>query len=290
MHGAGSKRVVVNADDFGFSPGITEGILRAHREGIVTSTTLAANLPDAERAAARLAEAPGLGVGVHLNACQGPPLSQAGEALAETDGLMRFTATGLILACLRRPALVDAVEAEFDAQIRRVLEWGVRPTHLDSHRHSHAWPPIFRRVVRLARTYGITCVRRVREVLPPGPWPAASAKQRAVARLLNAFDAVNAAACGGASGGARVWATTGTWGIAYTGRIGAAFLAQAAHAVRAGTTEIMVHPGLDLGDLPPGVTTRLRACREAEMAALCDPAVRGAFQVAGVELTHYGRL
>ena len=78
------KRLIVNADDFGFSPGVTEGILRAHRQGIVTSTTIAANMPAAAAAAGRLAEARDLGVGVHLNVCQGPALSAEGRAARMT--------------------------------------------------------------------------------------------------------------------------------------------------------------------------------------------------------------
>ena len=91
MCGMSKERyVIVNADDFGLSAGVTEGILRAHREGIVTSTTILANMPAAEEAVRRLAEAPGLGVGVHLNVSQGPVLSAQGEALADEDGMMRW--------------------------------------------------------------------------------------------------------------------------------------------------------------------------------------------------------
>ena len=88
MDAVAEKRVIVNADDFGFSAGISAGIIRAHREGIVTSTTVVANMPAAEQAVEMLADAPRMGVGVHLNACQGLPLSDAGSALAGADGRM----------------------------------------------------------------------------------------------------------------------------------------------------------------------------------------------------------
>jgi len=277
-----ARRVIVNADDFGWAPPVTEGVLRAHREGVVTSTTLAANMPDAAAAVRRLAEAPDLGVGVHLNVSQGPPLSREGLALAGDDGVMRHTATGLIAACALRPRLLAAVAAECEAQIRWALDHGLRPTHLDSHRHAHAYWPIFARVIALARRYHIRFVRRHREVLGGRGWPAAPAGQRRTAALLNAFGAPQA-----------LWApdrivTRGTWGVAHTGRIDAAWLARAARAVRAGTTEIMVHPAA-AGDLGPA-ETRLRASRQAELTALCDPAVRDAFERSGIELTHYGRL
>ncbi|MCY2929480.1 MAG: ChbG/HpnK family deacetylase [Planctomycetota bacterium] len=173
-----TRKAIINADDFGFSPGVTEGILRAHREGVVTSTTVMANMPGAGEALGRLAEAPALGVGVHLNACQGEPLSPEGQALAQADGRMRRTATGLILACLARPRLLRAVEAEFDAQIRWLLDHGRRPTHLDSHRHVHAFSPIFARVVGLARRYDIRRIRWPQERLAGAGWPAAPWRQR----------------------------------------------------------------------------------------------------------------
>lgn len=276
-----AKLVIVNADDFGFSDGITEGILRAHREGIVTSTTIAANMPAAAAAAARLAEAPHLGVGVHLNVSQGPPLSQAGRILADSDGIMRRSAVQVILACACRRGVLDAVEAECDAQIRWVLDRGIRPTHLDSHRHIHAFPPVFARVAALARRYHIPFVRWPREVLT-GRWPACSVKQRRVSVLVGFLAPWNAAI------GPDLRATCGAWGVAHTGAIDSRWLIRAAAAVRPGATDIMTHPGL--GDDLDASMTRLRESRLRELAALCDPAVRDAFRRHGVELIHYGQL
>ena len=282
MESSRRKRVIVNADDFGFSEGVTEGILRAHREGIVTSTTITANMPAATAAAARLNDVPALGVGVHLNVCQGPPLSSAGRALADADGIMRRTAVQVLRACLCRPGVLAAVEAECDAQVRWALDRGLRPTHLDSHRHVHGFPPVFRRVVRLARRYDIRFVRRHREVLVGSGWPAADAKQRRIRLVTNVLGAWNAAADRG------LMPTLGTWGVAHTGRIDAAWLIHAAGRVRPGVTEIMTHPGL--ADDLSAAETRLLASRRAELAALCDPVVRDAFRRRDVELIHYGQL
>ena len=277
-----AKRVVVNADDLGFSEGVTEGILRAHREGIVTSSTLAANMPAAASAVRRLAEVPDLGVGVHLNVSQGPPLSAAGRLLADADGVMRSSAMSVVLACARSRAYLAAVAAECDAQIRWVLDHGVRPTHLDSHRHVHAWPGVFARVARLARRYHIRFVRWHREVLPGDDWPAAPASQERIRTWTNLFGAWNVLALDG------VRHASGTWGIAHTGLIDAAWLVRAARAVRGGLVEIMTHPGL-ADDLNASVT-RLRESRQAELRALCEPAVKGAFRRNGIERVHYGEL
>jgi len=281
MAAAAEKRVIVNADDFGFSPGVSAGIVRACREGIVTSTTLTANMPAAGEALSLLAETPGLGVGVHLNACQGPPLSEPARALlADDDGQMNWTAPRLLRACLFSRRRAEAVAAEFEAQIQWALDHGIAPTHLDSHRHIHGWPAFFTRVTALAERYNIRFVRRPVEKLPGGPWPRAPRKQRRVRWLLNLLEPLR--------GPSERVVTTGTWGIAHTGAIDATWLTRAAASVPPGVTEWMVHPG-QADDMPAG-QTRLRAGREAELAALCDPAVADAFGAQGVELTHYGRL
>jgi len=275
-----TKRVIVNADDLGFSPGITAGVLQAHHEGVVTSATLTANMPDAEAAVRALAEAPNLGVGVHLNACQGPCLSGGGGALADADGVMRRSAAAVVLACLCRPGLLEAVEAEFEAQIQWALDHGLRPTHLDSHRHIHAFGPIFRRVAKLARRYHIPFVRRYGADLADRR--GARPRQVLVSRALMCLDRFNAELAG------PLWATHGTMGVADTGRIDSAWLVRAAAALRPGVTEIMTHPGR----VEPGLsaTTRLLESRQRELRALCDPAVREALDRNGIELTDYGQL
>jgi predicted glycoside hydrolase/deacetylase ChbG (UPF0249 family) len=286
MEGARTKRVIINADDCGFSPVVTEGILRAHRNGLVTSTTLMANMPSAASAAAKLTEVPQLGVGVHLNASQGPVLSDKGQALVGADGAMDRSAAGVILACVARPALLEAIEAEFDAQIRWVLDHGIRPTHLDTHRHAHAWGPVFSRVLRLARRYDIPWIRRYTEVLPGGRWPACDRLQRRVSHICTALGRVNE--CW--SGRPDELVTRGTWGIAHTGGITRNWLMRAANELRDGVTEIMTHPGMhqDSNETPTG--SRLGQQRSAEREALCDDRVRDEFERHGIERIHYGHL
>jgi len=277
------KQAIVNADDLGFSTQVTEGILRAHSDGIVTSTTICANMPAAAQAVRRLADFPELGVGVHLNASQGPCLSAEGRALAGDDGQMNSTAIGVILACIRRPGLIKAVRAEWDAQIRWVLDHGIRPTHLDSHRHTHAFAPARKVAIDLAGRYGIRFVRRHCEVLPGGHWPAVPMRAQAVSRLLTVLGRADSPAEPTAH------ATRGTWGIAHTGRITVPWLVKAAGKLRPGVTEILTHPGCSGDDLDPSMT-RLLESRKAELAALCDPAVKDAFTRNAVELIHYGKL
>ena len=277
------KRIIINADDFGWSAGVTEGILKAHRDGVVTSTSLMVNMPAAAAAVRRLVEVPHLGVGVHLNVSQGPPLSSAGAAaLAGRDGLMNRSAVAVILGCMAQPRLLQAVEAEFEAQIRWALDHGIHPTHLDSHRHSHGYPPILRRVVVLAKRYRIPFVRRYGERLPGAGWPEAETRQRCVARVLDVLGRRNACKWPAMHG------THAAWGVAHTGRIDVRWLLLAAQRIAPGITEIMLHPGLP-DDAPAG-DTRLTGNRQSELAAVCDPNVRRAFAGPDMELVHYGNL
>ena len=277
-------RLIVNADDLGWSAGVNAGIFRAHREGIVTSATLAANMPAAEDAVEQLREVPDLGVGVHLNVCQGPALSAAGrERLAGGDGVMELTGLEVIRRCIlaARPTLA-AIETEFDAQIRWCVDRGLAPTHLDSHRHIHAWPAVFRLVDRLCDRYDIPFVRWHHEVLAAGLPPPAGRKQRQMSMLLNRLGK----RCRKIA--PRRVATAGTLGVAHTGRIDVAFLLAAVERAGPDVTEIMVHPGY-AEDLAAG-GTRLLASRRAETLALCDRRVADRIAARNVALVHYGQL
>lgn len=276
------KYAILNADDFGFAEGVTEGILRAHREGVLTSTTLVANMSAAAAAVTRLAEAPGLGVGVHLNVSQGPPLSREGRSLAGSDGNMNATAQQVILCATLRPWTIKHVLAEFAAQIEWTIEHGIRPTHLDSHRHAHALPMLFKGVRKLAKHYNIPFVRWHREALPGRGWPSAPGKQRRIAAVLNVFGRVNAFL------GSDVRGTLGTWGVRHTGAISRELLTLMAERLPEGVTEIMTHPGLPAG--LDASATRLLQSRQEELAALCDPLVRETFEKNKVTRIHYGNL
>ncbi|HET6430212.1 MAG TPA: ChbG/HpnK family deacetylase [Phycisphaerae bacterium] len=277
--------LIVNADDLGWSEGVNRGIFQAHREGIVSSATLAANMPAAEAALAALDKHPRLGVGLHLNVCQGRPLSRsAAEVLAPDGGAMDRTGAEVIRLCLlhRRLALA-AIQEEFTAQVEWALAAGLRPTHVDTHRHVHAWPAVFRLVGRLCERYDIPFVRRHREVLIGRGWPRAPRKQRRTSRILNLLGRRCERIAPGLLG------TTGTLGVAHTGAIDRAFLRRAIGALGPGVTEIMTHPGCADG-LEVGATTRLLESRQAELEALCDGDLIRGLADRGIERVHYGQL
>jgi predicted glycoside hydrolase/deacetylase ChbG (UPF0249 family) len=158
----GGRLLIVNADDYGLTERISAGILRAHREGIVTSTSVLAVGPAWPKVARRLEDHPDLGVGVHLAAVgEDPPLLTGPEipTLVDRRGHLHESYKGLIAR--RAAGRVDPsdLRREFTAQLEAVLELGVPIGHLDAHQHLHLWPPVGAVVLDLARRFSIPAVR-----------------------------------------------------------------------------------------------------------------------------------
>ena len=139
------RKLIVNADDFGFTRGVNEGILRAHREGIVTATTLMADGGAFEHAVRIALSTPTLDVGVHL------VLWPDGGSLPRR--LPSFVARSMAWSSAR-------LEREFARQVEKVVAAGISPTHLDTHKHVHLLPWVMNAVARVAARFGIAWVRR----------------------------------------------------------------------------------------------------------------------------------
>src|SRR5262245_53616532 len=142
-----SKRLlIINADDLGYDPAVTDGILRAMTEGVVTSTTLMVNTPFSAEAASR---ARPLAVGLHLHLARWKPLSPAMPAslLSRTGDFVAANAAGLPAEAVKAETLAQLAEAQ------RLL--GHPPTHVDVHKHLHTWPDLLDGVAAAAREYGL---------------------------------------------------------------------------------------------------------------------------------------
>lgn len=148
------KQLIVTADDAGLHRGMNDGILRAHRDGIVTACSIVANGAAFDDAVEKLRNAPALEAGVHLTLVEERPLTA-----------MRFPRkyTSFVPLYLARRIPMSAIERELRAQIEKVLATGLRVTHLNGHQHLHLLPRVFALVARLAREYRIGYVRIVDE-------------------------------------------------------------------------------------------------------------------------------
>lgn len=289
------RYLIVNADDFGLTDGVSRAIIDGHNNGIITSTTLMANGLAFDSAAAASLETPTLGVGVHLNLTEGRPVSAASEvpSIVTPEGLFYPTPGTLARRILVRKVKPLDVETELRNQIEKVMAAGIRITHLDSHKHIHLLPPLFGMVTRLARHYRIDCIRFPVEPASSALGPLQSgrgsglrmAKQYLLARALSTLAASqvrNVAHAG-------LYRTDHFYGLSQTEFLDSAILEQTLRAVADGTSELMCHPGY-VDEALLATRTRLRAHRETELAALTAPATRKLIADLGIELISYKEL
>jgi predicted glycoside hydrolase/deacetylase ChbG (UPF0249 family) len=285
------KRLIVNADDFGWSEAVTSGILRAHREGIVTSTTLMANLPGtAETLQRARREAADLGIGLHLNLTEGRPLT--GDAASPlTDPQGRFIRSLTTVARLVRTSEAArlAAQREWEAQIIWARDHGMRPTHLDGHKHVHLAPALTPIAIELARKHGIPAIRTTAEWRPAGiarllprQW---GVRERLRQRLLAWVGRRWGVAGRRAVRAAGLATTDWFFGLLATGGISAELIEYVLRSAPDGTGELMVHPGQ--AEASPARPTRLGESRPKELAALCDVRCRRAAEENGWTLISY---
>jgi predicted glycoside hydrolase/deacetylase ChbG (UPF0249 family) len=244
---AGSGWLVVNADDLGVTQGTTLGILKAHREGIVTSASIAPNMPDYRFALDHcVRQCPDLGIGLHFTLTAGRPVSDPRHVplLVNTDGFFRWSFTSLFAAVgTRLPDLVDQIGLELEAQLDQLRSDGIEPDHVNSERHVHLIPGLFAMAASIAGEYGVPFIRAAPD-MGPG---LLSARDTAALALNGGFvkwgvlSALVAAARSHVDG----IATADRFAsYLYTGRTGSFLPALLSASPPPGVTEIMVHPAL----------------------------------------------
>lgn len=281
-----NEQLIINADDFGLCLGVNKGIAEAHSTGVLTSATLMANMPAAEQAVEIARKLTKLGVGVHLNLTDGKPLLRNDNVnrLLDEDGSFVLKPWKLAIISLLNNKARAAIEAEFTAQIQWVIDRGIKPTHLDSHKHIHSFPPIFKIVCRLAKRFGIPAIRFTGEPkqVCKLPWPATDKAGRKRARMIRLMAGINRLQ------NAAFFRTGALLGVAHTGNINNDFLKAVSLYNTVSTAEVMTHPGYTEG-LDAG-TTRLVNQRQIELEALCSDETKRYFRQAGIKLIHYGQL
>jgi predicted glycoside hydrolase/deacetylase ChbG (UPF0249 family) len=250
-----ARRLIVNADDFGLTVGVSRGILRAHREGLVTSTTVLASLPPQPELDAEATSLPGLGLGLHFNLTWGRPVSppEAVPSLVDAEG--RF---GRDLTVLGERARPEDVRREADAQIEAFARRFDRaPTHLDSHHHAHRAPRVMDAVVDVVLAARLPLRSQdagFREGL----------RRRAVVTTDHFV---------GDAQSEPYWT--------------AERLLDQLATLPLGVTELMCHPGVFDEDL---AYSRYGRQREVELRAICDPEARATVKRLDIRLCHFGAL
>ncbi len=251
-------KVVFNADDFGAHPAISHGIIRAMREGVVRSTTVMTNLAtDAELG--ELKEMPGISAGLHANLTKGKPLTQFPRRWLDDDSNFN---SKLVFSPEGGPALPwVAVQDELEAQLHRLLDAGLKVSHIDSHHHVHGFAMVLVVVEDLAAQYGLA-------VRPASDWMAQRFAKLGIVRpdvLITGFFGKNNISC------ARLEELLG-----------------AAASEGAQSVEVMCHPGLS-AVLPEGFSS-YREERDEELAVLCSGELAAWLKGNDITVVNYAQL
>lgn len=286
------RRLIVNADDFGFTSGINRAIVEAHTYGIVTSSTLMASGRAFEEAAHLAASVPRLSVGCHVVLIDGAPVLGADRLPSITtsnsngsrfrDGLKSFAVRAL--AGRLNP---HEIEIEACAQIRKLQSAGLSVSHVDTHKHTHLFPAVLRPLLRAARACGVRAVRN-----PFGPSkPLKSSALLARPGLWTRYAEVRilrtlAAKFREAAKREGFVTPDGTLGVVVTGALDEKLFRGIAAIIPEGTWEFVCHPGYNDADLA-SARTRLRQSRETELRVLTMPEARQLLLEEGIALISY---
>ena len=155
-----SKYLIINADDFGLDENIDRGIAESFAAGLIKSASLVPN-GAAFGHALNLANEHSVAIGIHLClTAEKPVLSREGvKSLINEEGLLSKDCYSLICKIYGKKIKLSEIERELEAQIKKVLDSGIIPTHLDGHDYIHLIPPVFDIIIKLAVKYGIKWIR-----------------------------------------------------------------------------------------------------------------------------------
>jgi chitin disaccharide deacetylase len=286
-----APRLIINADDFGLTPGINRAIAELHQAEALTSTTLMATGPAFDDAVAVAHANPTLGVGCHIVLTDGVPVSSP-ESIPTLIGpdrrSFRPSLIDFVQALLRGKIREADIEREAGAQIQKLQLAGIQVTHLDTHKHTHLFPAVLRPLLGLAEHHGVDAIRHPFEQ----SWSLALGHGNRIRRLQvkllgnlkTRFEQRPQIR------DAHVLTTDGTIGISATGNLYRETLHEILHAIPAeGTFELCCHPGYNDGDLDR-ITTRLRTHRDIERDALLTEVPRLALHPNAPQLINYGGL
>ncbi len=261
------KRLIINADDFGLTPGVNRAVLELNAAGALTSATLMANGVAFREAVHAAFVQTTLDVGCHIVLVDGQPVLPHTQ-IPSLAGAAGFRPTlGGFLADLQRGRIrAEHIEAEATAQIRRIQSAGITVSHVDTHKHTHMFARVLAPVLNAAAKCGIAAIRNPFE--PAWSVRATHAgdfKRRLQVVLLRTqrrqfFRLVQTAGLA---------TTDGAIGVLATGELTADVLRRLLDAMPAGTWELVCHPGYQDEALAT-VNTRLREAREIERVALLE--------------------
>jgi hopanoid biosynthesis associated protein HpnK len=268
-----TRRLIVNADDFGLSPSVNEAVIRAHREGILTSASLMVNEPGFDEAV-KLAKAnPRLGVGLHVCLLHGHSALPHEKIPGLVNGRREFSNSPVSVGMkyFFDDGLREPLQAEIRAQFEKFRSTGLPLDHVNGHLHLHLHPVIFKILMDEAEMFGIRRLRLTRDCL---------ARSRRMSRGYHFYRLSHAAIFEWLSSRVRqplqqknIKHAQITFGLLQDGRVDEEYVLKLLPELPEGDSELYSHPSLDKF--------------KHEFAALISPRVREQIQKLGIELIRY---
>lgn len=267
------RRLIVNADDFGRSHSINQAVVRAHREGILTSASLMVNEEGFAEAVALARENPRLGIGLHLTLLCGHSAQPPEHIPGLVDEQQRFSdnPVGVGFRYFARRELRAQLQAEIQAQFDKFAATGLPLDHVNGHLHLHLHPTVFSILMEKAQEWKITRFRLTRDPfwlnakVRPGRWvycavhafiySILSARARPVLRQK------------------KIKHTARVFGLLQNARVDEDYIRRLLPGLPAGDSELYSHPSLDQF--------------KDELDALLSPRVRTLLQTSSIKLIRY---
>ncbi|MEJ2724259.1 MAG: hopanoid biosynthesis-associated protein HpnK [Deltaproteobacteria bacterium] len=280
--------LIVTGDDFGISPAVNAAIIRAHSEGILTSASLLVNGSAFHEAATLAKQHPRLGVGIHISLLRGKALLSPAELPPIVDRAGNFpeapVSAGFKYFFDRR--VRGPMEKEIEAQIRRFLDTGLTPTHIDGHLHIHVHPVILDILLKLAVKYSVPAFRLPRDSLGVN-----LKVDRRNLWLKSLYAIIYGALCTYASKRMQdkgILFPNRFFGLLASGHMKESYLLALIEGLEPGVTEIGMHPALS----PPAEVKRWVPDYEfaSELRALLSPKVKEKIRSRGIRLANYRTL
>jgi chitin disaccharide deacetylase len=274
-----SRFVIFNADDFGRSEAINRAVIRAHRDGVLTSASLMVGEPQWRQAVRFAHECPELGVGLHLTLSEGVPVLGKNElgSLRQSNGRL---ASSLFRAGIRLTFSAKARTAmgvEMDAQFARFAETGLPFSHVDGHQHFHLHPVLWDKMLALCVQYGVKCVRLPHEECRAHfrnggqgvtlDTVAALFLRVLVRRHRRKLHEHN------------LFAADRVYGMLQTANMNVEYLLRLLPRLQGQTVEIYAHPGSEYAARLPHPSNGVN---DVELAALIDPRLRETLERLGI--------
>lgn len=280
------KQAIVNADDFGLTTEINQGIIRAFEEGIVTSTSLSANGDAFREAVAFIKTTPSLDVGIHLTVVEERPVlpPQTIPSLVDNTGRFRKKAQVFFADYLKGKISMQEVKREFHAQVKKILDHGISITHIDSHQHIHILPKIAVITIELAEEYGIKFIRFPKEDMEFRKILSARKIKRLVQQMaVNFF-------CSYSRNRLKNYSLDHFFGFYDGGRLDKEKLIQIFRKMSRGNSELMCHPGLGMNANTPTGYEHWDYAWGEELNSLMDEELKEVISQENIQLVNFTRL